>query len=63
MLKCEIVKKGVSITPTKCVKVSIACVCEVGEAEKSVGTRNVDTINSTRFVGTVSLMLFQRLER
>lgn len=30
----------------------------VGETEKITGIGNVDTINSTRFVGTVSLMLF-----
>ena len=33
-------------------------VCLVGVAEKITGNGNVDTINSTRHVGTVSLMLF-----
>lgn len=31
---------------------------KVGETEKITGTGNVDTINSTQNVGTVSLMLF-----
>ena len=35
-------------------------VCLVGVAEKITGNGNVDTINSTRHVGTVSLMLFSR---
>ena len=36
---------------------------KVGEAEKITGTENVDTIDSTRYVGTVSLMLFQRIDK
>lgn len=37
----------------------LVCV-KVGETEKITGTGNVDTINSTQNVGTVSLMLFFR---
>lgn len=36
---------------------------KVGEAEKNAVTGNVDTIKSTRYVGTVSLMLFSVFKR
>ena len=39
----------------------LVCV-KVGETEKIDITGNVDTINSTRNVGTVSLMLFSKPE-
>lgn len=45
-------------TSPKCVLVCTLCVYCVGVAEKITGTGNVDTINSKRNAGTVSLMLF-----
>ena len=58
MLKCEIVKKGCRYNTYKVCKGKYSMCVKVGEAEKIDIIGNVDTINSTRFVGTVSLMLF-----